>query len=440
MTVLAARSLTLTFNKNAAFGVCAAFLAMSPFFGMKIDAGPIVLRPFDFLVMMGSAFYFAPFLARGVWPVVPMRPALLFYLSLNAYFVTNALGFGSTSVAIIDAVQAIEMVLAYIIITRSLSTQTGRKAFLSTVYWLVWIIVLATVLYHIANGSYVRYKSLEEQKLLFGFVSALMFVAVFKSRREGSLLTIFGFILAIMLTLFSGERKGWFAFAVAIMAIMSFGYLGKMKRRVLARLAVFGGAGMLLLVALVGASLQVEYVSKQFESLSFWGDVFSQEGQSQESTLSNEKRLLLMEAGFGAFAESPIVGIGAGGFPQYMASYYFASQEVQEQGMHNEYLRYASETGIIGLGLFVAIWGALIADLLLVARHRYRLDKTDQIFAIFATLCVFYAAFIQFFLSAGAATFMFVILALATTARAHETAMRAPKASFASPPLMQEIR
>jgi O-antigen ligase len=61
-------------------------------------------------------------------------------------------------------------------------------------------------------------------------------------------------------------------------------------------------------------------------------------------------RIILWEAGFNLFVNNPILGIGLGGFESSITIIKIAGTSTHP---HNEYLRFAVETGVFGLGAFL---------------------------------------------------------------------------------------
>ncbi len=74
----------------------------------------------------------------------------------------------------------------------------------------------------------------------------------------------------------------------------------------------------------------------------------------EDPTGSREARQRLMREGYEAFLDNPVVGLGAGQFSNYQPE----SREEPWRETHNAVLQVASELGVFGLLLFIALVGS----------------------------------------------------------------------------------
>lgn len=86
---------------------------------------------------------------------------------------------------------------------------------------------------------------------------------------------------------------------------------------------------------------------------------------SEDRTVA--RRLSYQEIGIDLFGQAPFLGIGAGNYAVHFASdeYRFVGGRGSEaRPLHNIYLQYATETGLLGFGYFIGLVGAIAATLL----------------------------------------------------------------------------
>lgn len=76
-------------------------------------------------------------------------------------------------------------------------------------------------------------------------------------------------------------------------------------------------------------------------------------------------RLDIWEAGWDVFSKHPILGIGAGAFPEATRNYNVMKDQGEPLPAHNTYLSVLTETGVIGFVIFMLILATVIRALLL---------------------------------------------------------------------------
>ena len=85
---------------------------------------------------------------------------------------------------------------------------------------------------------------------------------------------------------------------------------------------------------------------------------------SEDRTVA--RRLSYQEIGIDLFSSSPALGIGVGNYPVRYASNEFrfvGGRGTEARPLHNLYLQYATETGIVGAFLFLALVSTVAATL-----------------------------------------------------------------------------
>jgi O-antigen ligase len=145
---------------------------------------------------------------------------------------------------------------------------------------------------------------------------------------------------------------------------------------------------------------QIQTLSDMWSSLKGGGIQFRQ-GQS----LSNQVRLFLLQFTIETVKAHPWWGIGVGEFKE--AIQFAAPGERFVKGSHSEYQRYAVETGLTGLGLYLLTWALMIRRAWRVVR---RTDLAKQTETALVVGLVVYGAVINLFLGGGALNILFLVL------------------------------
>ena len=402
----------------------AALVVASAFLGIEIDAGPLKVRPFDFLLGLALFVTVLPALSEGRFPRVPVIGALVAFGMLAAYTAVNAISRGMLTITIVNSIQAAEFFLFYVVLCSALRTPAHRRAFMGAITFFFWVLALGTAALHISVGIYGGYKLFDEPKLVFGLLAALMMARFLGSLKPATLLSSALVVGAVVLMVLSGERKGWIAFAAAVVALLLTGHLKRLGRAAALRTVTLGSLAVVALAGALALSAQNPYVAKQLDSFGFLAEVVTEgtdNADSAATTRSNAQRLMLAGQGIEAFKEEPVFGIGPTTFKSWVQARVGASEEVKVQGVHNEYLRHLAELGLIGLALYVLIW--LLA--LKAVRDRWRwarqglLPREDLPFLSWATVFTVYSSIIMFFLTDGATSWalLFTTMALLASLR-----------------------
>jgi O-antigen ligase len=214
---------------------------------------------------------------------------------------------------------------------------------------------------------------------------------------------------AIGLMLLSGERKGWVAFAAGVAFV--YGVVrraGFLKAFLRGRLKL---QGVLFLVTVVSGLLlvgvQSQYVVEQLQTLSSaWTNLTAPGGIrfGEGVTGSNRVRLFLLDFSIETVKEHPWWGIGPGEFKEVIQ--FAVPSETYVKGAHSEYQRYAVETGLTGLGLYIITWALMIYRGWRVVRRTDLARQTET--ALVVGLSV-YGAAINLFLGGGALNILFLV-------------------------------
>jgi O-antigen ligase len=367
-----------------------------------------VIRPFDGLLFIGLGGALAVASMQGKIKNLYIADFQWVYLALTTYVIVNGLVFSGAGAAFKELLQKSEYVFLMLAIGALTRHPRRRRLFVWTLVIGCALAAIATAGWHVANGHLVSYKRLSEPKLAFGLFAYFMVTYLVVSSRT-SALGLVGGLGAFSLMLLSGERKGWLAFAAGIAFLYIAMRRGSILKTLLrGRLSLKGVVLVAVVLAggvLVGSSSgyvvgQIQTLSDMWSSLKGGGIQFRQ-GQS----LSNQVRLFLLQFTIETVKAHPWWGIGVGEFKE--AIQFAAPGERFVKGSHSEYQRYAVETGLTGLGLYLLTWALMIRRAWRVVR---RTDLAKQTETALVVGLVVYGAVINLFLGGGALNILFLVL------------------------------
>jgi hypothetical protein len=259
----------------------------------------------------------------------------------------------------------------------------------------VWVRALATAglvvmflafYYTFSRGSYVV------------LALALLFYFIFASERLSSLATFFAACLPVAAVLVKvrllhtlssatlddglrtaqGHVLGRWSLLVLAVAVLAQVAVALVHRRVsleprAARRAGIATVVLLVIVLVAGAQLAfaskggvIHWVSDRI-STAVSGKVAVTEGDSSRLLSLDTGRQSFWDEGFDQIRVHPLLGTGAGTFR--FSNYRFRHDTGIIRHAHSQWINALSETGVIGLALFVAAIGALLAG---VFRRRFR--------------------------------------------------------------------
>ncbi len=158
-----------------------------------------------------------------------------------------------------------------------------------------------------------------------------------KSKRNG-IWTILALVMVGM-TMLIGKRAHFLFMCASFLVVYEL--MGNTLTKKMKRLLVFGLAGSIFLVVIIRIFPSVNYVFKRFIDNFNSGDI-------------SNGRIKLYEEAFSQFLNNPILGIGFGNFTLNSYDYF----GYQYAGVHNDYLQWLCETGIVGfiINLFFMIY------------------------------------------------------------------------------------
>ena len=247
--------------------------------------------------------------------------------------------------------------------------------------------------------------------VLAGGVAIALWLALGRPRVESAAALLLGGGAALGVAVWAFSRPGlaedgqtsavrahdgaWFAvvFLLAALAVAAFAYLGSIveERRPLSdrRRRLVGQAALAVLVVGLVAGVIALAVESKPEG---WFKEFTaqptnpsaQEGPSRIINASSSSRWLWWKEAWQAFEKQPLHGTGAGTFE--LTHRLLRTNNIVVTEPHNVPLQFLSETGIVGLGLFL---GFLAAAALGVVRAVRRLEGIEQAAAVALSVLAF---------------------------------------------------
>lgn len=236
--------------------------------------------------------------------------------------------------------------------------------------------------------------------VLAGGVAIVLWLVLGRPRVESAAVLLLGGGAALGVAVWAFSRPGlaedgqassvrahdgaWFAvvFLLAALAVGALAYLGSLveERRPLSdrRRGLLGQAALVVLVVGLAAGLVVLAVESKPQG---WFKEFSaqptnagaQEGPGRIINASSSSRWLWWKEAWQAFEKQPLRGTGAGTFE--VTHRLLRTNTIVVTEPHNVPLQFLSETGVVGLALFL---GFLAAAALGIVRAVRRLEGIDQ--------------------------------------------------------------
>ena len=202
----------------------------------------------------------------------------------------------------------------------------------------------------------------------------------------------------------SGSRMGLIAFAITVLMFFIF---GNTRQRICLVL------GCLLLAAVVPSMLP-QSVKERFTVLFHQGESSTKSKTDLSAAESAVLRRQLFFDGLQYTLENPLLGVGPG---QFMLAEVAHAHQQSRKAMwlypHNAYTETSSETGIIGLVLFlVAFLGAQVG---LRRIGKYGPDLLTRRMALFTHLALIIATLCAFFLTLGYSGIIWVLIGTSGT-------------------------
>jgi hypothetical protein len=389
-----------------------ALCVLSLFLGIHYDVG-VVLRPFDALVAVGGLILVGRTSVRGYIDTLEKPTVYYLFAATYLYRCINGFFLSGPGTALKETLQVMEFLLLVHLIAVSTRSSKHRRLFFRTLLVGFGTVAVLTAAWHIGNGYYARYKELGPLKYTFSFFGLLAlreYLCEDPNRLAG--LVLLG---AILLTVLSGERKGWVALTGGG-GVMYFLFWGGSIRQIFSvllrpRVLVGGGA---MLTGLIAVGLQFEYVSGQFEEM--W-DIYlllsnfdlQMNLSAFETSGSNLARLYALLFTIRTTMAHPWFGVGTGGWLSEIRAASNSTGDTYVLGAHSEYQRFAVENGLTGLVLYFTSWVVAFRQ----ATRIYRASSSPDVRSDALTVIglVVFGAHINLFLGGGAQNILYLALA-----------------------------
>lgn len=266
---------------------------------------------------------------------------------------------------------------------------------------------------HKVDGSNIRLGGPIREPNMWGqVVLAVIPLIIFRIIHEPRKITkLFGVgILGILLIeLFNTYSRGAYLGLVVITLLIMFVF----EKNFNFKLALVSLGAVLLIFSLLPSS----YIER-FASLASLSPA-TENGIYQDSSFRGRSSELL--TGLSIVARNPILGVGAGNYPNNYQKY---SQEIgielrsEERDAHSLYLQIAAETGILGLFSFLGIVGSLLVGLSKAVKSIEHLPQYQTWFPWINALMVAILGYLvaAFFLHGAYIRYFWILISLAITA------------------------
>jgi len=391
------------------------------FTGIEPSVSGIIIRPSDLILLLLISLegIFCVNSPQGLPQFYGLknRITILFIVLVIYKFIDGAYK-TDFKTSFVELAQASEYLIFYFFVIKYLSNYNSRERFFKFLQISTLAVALFAAFYHISKGKLTDYKDLDEARISFGICALFSFYFYLK---RGTFFSTFIFILAFVLMLLSGERKGWLAFAFGAI-YLNFFFEGKLKLTTIFFIKRIIAPAILLIVFLITSSYLSSdkyYLQQQstFEEIPSLISNFQENLQYRQSldynafaSRSDAARYYVFMTGIYEFEKDPVFGIGTGNFRKIVIE--VSPDPWIRNGAHNEYLNTLVEYGSIGLIIFIIL---LLIIFKTIRRIESFGDMRDQhrsfIMAIFI-----YMSVINFFDGGGdAINYVFILLPAALT-------------------------
>jgi O-antigen ligase len=387
---------------NIKFHQVLAFFIVTLFFDLEYEASFITVRLIDFFLVV---LVMLMILSAGYFKITNNAASTTFYLFI-IYILINGITKINFSTVIKEIIQLIEYVFLMQLIANATDESKKRKEFLNVLFWGTGCVAFFSMIYSVSQGIYVDYKYLDSPKHAFAVFALLSVVRLLTSKKKTQfqLLTV---LLAIIMLLLSGERKGWVGFIVGICV-----YTYLQMKATLSKKNIHAIATFIVIMIIIGiitelylaGQPQLHYLDRQLSSFSDISNVFSDNSNSQYESRSDEERIFMFNLGLQVFLKYPVSGIGIDQFKGYVVE---ASHGAFSHDAHNFYLKILSEEGIIGIVLFFIPLFLIFIELWKKSKNKiFHIAPDARIILALFTL----GSMVNFFLAGKALSWLYIIL------------------------------
>lgn len=330
----------------------------------RFEFGGTVVRIADFLAVTVIIFVLVLFPAsRQQLVSVRLLPiyGLVGFIFSQALFLENYL----TSLK-----EIMQLLFVGVFLTINLWLMSfDRRKYVDWLLFFLCISMIYTVLFHVLNGQFFRYKLAGDGKYAFGLFTVLAFL---NWRLDGVEKYKLYFIFSLLPLMLSLERKGIFGVLLVIVSYAGVVFLERLRIKSKHFLILLGGVFVLLFFMFLGSI-------NDFLDNKLYMENFLDE--SVAIYTSNVHRESLLINGWNIFSENIVFGVGADNIKHVMGQFYLNSSLAN--GTHNFYLDSLIKYGVLGVMFLISL------QLLL---FKYEINKTAGLFSLY---CLFVVAFMS---------------------------------------------
>lgn len=378
-----------------------AFFILTLFFDFDFEISNVRLRIIDFF-LLGVVIY--RIVSMRYFKINNSASSMTFYLFI-IFLSVNGLLKVSFSDAIKETVQLIEYIFLMHFIAEATDEHTKRKEFLNILFWGTGCIAVYSMIFNVSQGNYTDYKELDSPKHSFAYFALLAIIRLFNSDKK----TISQFAIAfwaLVMLLFSGERKGWAGFIAGSFMYVYLQIRSSLSKKTINAIVTFG-----MIVVAIGSitvlylttNPEFHYLDRQLSSFADISNFFSGDNSGYESN-SDQVRIFMFNYGIQLFLKYPITGIGVDQFHDFITRDTFG---MISHDAHNFYLKVLVEDGLIGMFLFLLPLFFIFIELWKKTKNQLLFIRQDAriILALFLL-----GSIVNGFLAAKALSWFYIIL------------------------------
>ena len=347
---------------------------------LRLETGLTLVRPFEFLIALGMLG----------WPLIAARrgvripTGLLLLLPYFLWHVASASVGGPRNTAR-EALQVLVVTMFAFLLAQE-APGLDLKHFSRRLLVGMAAIAAGTILWHIAHGYWVGWKQLPDPRLVFVFLPLLLAGLILFAEAERRRKLHFVWAGMLPLLVMSGERK-----AVVIYLILTALLFARGRLALIAPALAAAFVGLLLLSTVV----ENPYLQKQIRTLVEPGATGNYEyvlatgRYLPGDTPSDVQRAFALHVSSQMFAEHPFIGVGTNQYEAIVDETYPNVPLVVRLGIHGEFQRILTETGLVGFSLYALIWVVAWARLSRVLRGALAYGRVTSTQARVLPLLVF---------------------------------------------------
>ena len=356
------------------FFISAALVPMY-FTDFRFPTGGVIIRLSDLMAIFVILSFSFLFLRGRVKISYPIGVNYILFFLMYCFF--NALIQSGLFKALVATLQWVMILFSLVIVYSNAVTnpEKFKKIFIITLL----IICFFTVLYHVLNGHYTRYKNLGDARYSFALAGVVLLSCCFYYSERKFLKYLVVLYPVIILSM---ERKGILVFHIVFVFYMLYILKPLYRYFLTAAIAFF----VLIFILFFDLSFLTNISVFEYSELEM---LYLDEEQA--FWVSNLHRQSLLENGWDIFSNNYVFGVGPKMLQSYMMNYYIHPS----LGLytHNVFLDTLVEQGAIGLFLLLLPYFIFYKNIIRRAESKEKM--------IFFGLCM-YSFFMLFFMSGGA--------------------------------------